>query len=217
MTTASRTAVALAVAALALTSCTRLAESAHPVASPELLAAAKTGELKCNPVDAPLTTVPRVDADEPTIKIPQPPGWDRVEGRDTDLLRFTMSNAALQNGNFKPTIVVALESVADEMTPDEVFAAQRTSISTLGVPESAMQIDNHKVCGLPAQTVNYQLPQMGTVQPHPATALFVAYRSNLRTYCAGLTVQTTAPGNVTYKRDAETMVSGFQVLPVKHP
>jgi hypothetical protein len=217
MTTASRAAVVLTAAALVLTSCTRLAESAQPVAGPDLLAAAKTGELKCNAVDAPLITVPRVDADEPTIKIPQPSGWDRVEGRDTDLLRFTMTNKSLQNGNFSPPIVVALESVADEMTPDEVFAAQRRSISTLGVPESAMQIDDHKVCGLPAQTVNYQLPQMGALQPHPATALFVAYRSDLRTYCAGLTVQTTAPGNLAYKRDAETMVSGFQVLPVKRP
>jgi hypothetical protein len=216
MTTASRTAVALAAAALVLTSCTRLTDG-RPVAAHDLLAAAKTGELKCNPVDAPLVTVPRVDSDEPTINIPQPAGWDRVEGRDTDLLRYTMVNKSLQNGNFSPTIVIALESVPDPMTPDEVFAAQRKSISTLGVPESAMKIDNHTVCGLPAQTVNYQLPQMGVLQPHPATALFVAYRSDLRTYCAGLTVQTTAPDNPAYKRDSEMMVSGFQVLPVKHP
>ncbi|WP_019972330.1 hypothetical protein [Mycobacterium sp. 141] len=216
MATASRKAVALAAAALVLTSCTRLTDG-HPMASQDLLAAAKTGELKCNPVDAPLVTVPRVDADEPTIKIPQPPGWDRIEGRDNDLLRYTMTNKNLQNGNFSPTIVIALESVAEAMTPDDVFAAQRKSISTLGVPESAMKVDNIKICGLPAQTVNYQLPQMGVLQPHPATALFVAYRSKLRTYCAGLTVQTTAPDNPIYKRDSEMMVSGFQVLPVQHP
>ncbi|WP_026256416.1 LpqN/LpqT family lipoprotein [Mycobacterium sp. 155] len=216
MATASRKAVVLAAAALVLTSCAHLIDG-HPVASQDLLAAAKTGELKCNPVDAPLVTVPRVDADEPTIKIPQPPGWDRIEGRDNDLLRYTMINKNLQNGNFSPTIVIALESVADAMTPDEVFAAQRKSISTLGVPESAMEVDNIKICGLPAQTVNYQLPQMGVLQPHPATALFVAYRSELRTYCAGLTVQTTAPDNLIYKRDSEMMVSGFQVLPVTHP
>ena len=217
MTTASRATVALAAAALVLTSCTRLAESAQPVPGPDLLAAAKIGELKCTPVDAPLITVPRVDADEPTIRIPQPPGWERVEGRDTDLLRYTMSNKSLQNGNFIPTIVIALESVADEMTADEVFEAQRKSIAGLGVPEDAMKIDNVEICGLPAQIVNYQIPQLSVVQPHPGTALFVAYRSDLRTYCAGLTVQTTAPGNMTYKRDAETMVSGFQVLPVKRP
>ncbi|ART72029.1 hypothetical protein BTO20_28880 [Mycobacterium dioxanotrophicus] len=216
MATASKKAVALAAAALVLTSCTHLADG-HPVASQDLLAAAKSGELKCNPVDAPLVTVPRVDADEPTIRIPQPPGWERVEGRDTDLLRYTMTNANLQNGNFKPTIVIALESVADAMTPDEVFAAQRKSIATLGVPESAMKTENITICGLPAQTVNYQIPQMGVLQPHPAIALFVAYRSELRTYCAGLTVQTTAPDNLTYKRDSEMMVSGFQVLPVKNP
>ncbi|BBX31596.1 MULTISPECIES: LpqN/LpqT family lipoprotein [Mycolicibacterium] len=217
MRTASKCAAVLLASAVLLTSaCTRYADDATATAGPELLAAAKSGELKCHPVDVPLVEIERVDDDEPTLKIPTPPGWNRVTGKDTDLLRYTMVNRDLSTFDFAPTAVAALESVPDAMEADAVFAAQRKSIVGLGVPESAMDITDHELCGLPAQTVRYQVPEMNGLRPHPATALFVAYQTELRTYCAGLTIQTTAPDNLTYKRDAETILTGFQVLPSPH-
>ena len=217
MANASRCAVTLLVSAMLLTTaCTRFADDAHPMAGPELVAAAKSGALKCQEVDAPLVEVDRVDKDEPVLKVPSPPGWTRVTGKDTDLLRYTMINRDIATFDFAPAAVVALESVANAMEPQAVFAAQRQSIVRLGIPESEMDITNHTLCGLPAQTVRYQAPEMGGIRPHPAEVLFVAYQSKVRTYCAGLTVQTTEPNNLTYKHQAEMMFDGFQVLPSPH-
>lgn len=214
MVTVSKYTAALLLASvmLATAGCTRYAEDASATAAPDLVAAAKSGELKCTPVDAPLTEIERVDADEPTLKIPVPDGWSRVQGKDTDLLRFTMLNQNLRDRLMAPTTVAALESVPDAMDAEDVFAAQRRSIGTMGVPESEMTITDREVCGLPAQVVEYEIPAMNGLPPHPGTALFVAYQTKVRTYCAGLTVQSTAPDNLTYKRDADMIVNGFQVL-----
>lgn len=211
--TASKCVAALLTSAVLITSaCTRYAEDATGSAGPDLRAAAKSGELKCQQVDTPLVQIERVDGDEPTLMLPTPPGWNRVTGKDGDLLRYTMVNRKLTANGFSATAVAALESVSDAMDPEEMFAAQRRSIATLGVSEAGMDITDHEVCGLPAQTVKYQLPVMNGIQPHPAIALFVLYQTDVRTYCAGLTVQSTAPDNLTYKRDADTIVDGFQVF-----
>lgn len=210
--TVSACATVLLAAAL-LTGCDRAIEGATAVAGPDLLAAAKTGELKCTTVDAPLTQIERVDADEPTLMIPVPSGWNRLTGQDGDLLRFRMVNRDIPSVNAVPaSAVAALESVGGSMEPDDIFDAERASLVNVGVSEATMKITDHEVCGLPAQTVDYEVPASDVAAAHPGVVLFVAYKTDVRTYCAGVTVQGTEPDNPTFQRDRDQIINGFQVF-----
>jgi hypothetical protein len=74
------------------------------------------------------------------------------------------------------------------------------------------------VCGLPAWTVTYAGTDMrvGTslrvAQARPVTMLLVVIKTRGDTYLVGL-VQTVESDNPMYQRDAETILTGFQVLP----
>ncbi|MDV3128926.1 LpqN/LpqT family lipoprotein [Mycobacterium sp. 21AC1] len=211
MKTALRTA-ALAAAMVLLASCTRYADDARAVAGPDLLEAAGSGASECSTVDAELTTVPAVDDGDPVLKIPQPDGWERSTMMDSNLIRFAMANRSLAVDNFAPTAVVTLESAPGEEDPDVVFDSQRASLeSQLGV--TGVEVTEHTLCGLPAKVMHYEMPVMGTVAPHPAMVLFAVMHTDDTTYAVAVTVQTTDPDNPTYKRDSDTILNGFQMLP----
>ena len=49
--------------------------------------------------------------------------------------------------------------------------------------------------------------------PHPARVVTAVMHTDNTTYAMTLTVQGADPDNPAYKRDAETILTGFQMLP----
>jgi hypothetical protein len=208
---ARTTAVVLGTAAIVLaTACTRTIDDARVVAAPDMGKAGADASA-CTSVDAPLTKVPaRVD-DEPVMKIPQPDGWERVTLMDSELIRFTMRNPSLGTDNFAPTAVVTLESQQGEHDPQQVFDAQHAALES-GVGATDVQATPTTVCDLPAETLEYTTPPIGPIAPHPAKVVCVVMQTDERTFAATVTVQSANADDPTYRRDAEAILTGFQML-----
>jgi Probable lipoprotein LpqN len=213
MVTASRSVAAvLAAAAIMLaTSCTRTIGDARVVAAPDMGKAASDGS-QCTSVDASLTTVPERGDDEPTLKIPQPTGWQRVTMMDSQLIRFAMRNAALEKDGLAPTAVLTLESQPVNEDPRVMFDAQHAALEQ-AIGATDLRVKQHTLCGLPAETIEYNAPAMGALPPHPATSVCVVMHTGNRTFAVSLTVQSTRPDDATFQRDAEMILTGFQMLP----
>ena len=180
------------------------------VAAADIGKAASDGS-ECTPVDASLTTVTGSGDDEPVMKIPQPEGWERVTMMDSELIRFTMRNISLANDGFASTAVVTLESQPGIAEPLAAFDGQHAALDGLGATD--VQITEHLLCGLPAETLNYVAPAIGPVGPHPAMVVCVVLQTDDATFSVTATVQTADPDNPDYQRDAEMILTGFQMLP----
>ncbi|WP_167097964.1 DUF1795 domain-containing protein [Mycobacterium sp. DL592] len=205
-----RVVMVAATALVLLTSCTRVVDDARGVAAPNLGNLGATAA-DCTSVDVPLTTIPSREQGEPVLKIPHPAGWERVRMMDSELIRYTMRNTDLVTAGFAPTAVVTLESRPGLTEPNDVFDAQRQGLRS-GIGAKDMQSAKTTLCGLPAETIDYQMPSVGGLPPHPARVLCAVLQTDNRTYAMTVTVQSADPGNPTYRRDAETILSGFQML-----
>ena len=203
--------VAGAAALLLATACTRVVDDARVVAAPDMGKAAATAS-DCTSVDAPMTSIPDHTDEEPVMAIPQPEGWERVTMMDSELIRFTMRNQSLARDGFAPTAVVTLESHRGIAEPREVFDAQQDALET-AIGATDIEITPTTVCELPAEAIDYTTPTMGFLPPHPATVVTAVLSTEDTTYAMTMTVQSGDPDNPTYKRDAETILSGFQMLP----
>jgi hypothetical protein len=195
-----------------MASCTRYVDDARPVAGPDRAPVTASEASHCDEVDAPLTTIPAVKDGEPVLKIPQPPGWERSTMMDSELIRFAMLNDSLANETFAPNVVVTLESAPGIEEPDVVFDSQRQALEA-AFGATGLRVIERTLCGLPAETVHYQTPVLGNVPPHPAMAVLGVLHTDDMTYAVSVTVQTTDPENPVYRRDAEEILKGFQLLP----
>lgn len=200
-----------ACATLLAAACTRVVDDARVVAAPDMGKAPATAS-DCTKVDAPMTSIPDQDDEEPVMKIPQPEGWERVTMMDSELIRFTMRNPGLARDGFAPTAVVTLESQRGIAEPREVFDAQQDALeSALGATN--VQMTETTLCELPAETLEYTTPQLGMLAPHPAKVITAVMHTDDVTYAMTMTVQSADPDNPTYVRDAEMILTGFQMLP----
>ncbi|OBK74862.1 hypothetical protein A5651_08160 [Mycobacterium sp. 1274761.0] len=200
-----------ATAVVLCASCTRVVSDARVVAAPDMGKAGATAS-DCTAVDAPMTPIPDHNDQEPVMKIPQPDGWDRVTMMDSELIRFSMRNEGLAKDGFAPTAVVTLESHRGHTEPEEVFDAQHKALkSAIGATD--IRVSEGTLCELPAETIDYTTPQLGMLRPHPARVLTAVMQTEDMTFAMTMTVQSADPDNPTYKRDAETIMTGFQMLP----
>jgi hypothetical protein len=207
--------VVLGTAAMLLTtSCTRVVSDARVVAAPDMGKAAASAS-DCTSVDAPMTSIRDHTDEEPAMKIPQPDGWQRVTMMDSELIRFTMRNDSLVKDGFAPTAVVTLESHRGLAEPQEVFDAQHDALKS-AVGATDVKITETTVCELPAETIDYTTPQLGILPPHPARVLTAVLNTEDTTFAMTMTVQSADADNPTYQRDAETILTGFQMLPPSH-
>jgi hypothetical protein len=206
------TATMLAMATVLMASCTRYIDDARAVAGSDLSTVAASEASQCEAVDAPLTTIPATNDDEPVMKIPQPQGWVRSTIADSELVRFAMGNQSLVNDGFAPNVVVTFESARGTEDPNVVFESERESLESIA-GASDLRVTEHTLCGLPAETVHFQMAAIGNVAPHPAIAVFAVLHTDDMTYAASVTVQSTDPGNPTYQRDVDMILTGFQLLP----
>jgi probable lipoprotein LpqN len=206
--------IAVIVGAAALTlsaACTRVVDDARVVAAPDMGKAPATAS-DCRSVDAPMTSIQEQTDEEPVMAIPQPAGWERVTMMDSELIRFTMRNLSLVKDGFAPTAVVTLESHRGIAEPRAVFDAQQDALEKV-VGATNLQATQTTLCELPAEIIDYMTPMLGMLPPHPAKVVTAVLHTDDTTYAMTMTVQSADADDPTYKRDAETILTGFQMLP----
>jgi Probable lipoprotein LpqN len=209
MVCASRAAtVVLMVAAGLIASCTRYVDDARAVASDDQ----STTASQCETVDAPLTTIPPLKHDEPVMKIPQPQEWTRSTKMDSELIRFAMVNRGPGEDGAVASAVVTLEKPPGVDEADVIFEMERHALETMA-GATDLQVTEHTLCGLPAETVKYRTPEEGRIDPHPATVVMAVIHLEDRTYAVTITVGSDGPDDPTFQRDADMILKGFQLLP----
>lgn len=193
----------------------------EPAASKEMAAertvavANETSAGDCGRVEAPMLDIPTVGDTEPRMRIPQPTGWEptaALAGLE-DLSRFAlMTGDRAANGFPRNAVAVTVDRVPGD-DAQAIFDDTRAGLVALLEERNwptSFQTTATTVCGFPAERHTYAGdPALGA---RPATALWVVARACGHTYLIGLT-QTIEPGNPTYQRDADMILSGFEVLP----
>jgi hypothetical protein len=192
------------------------AASKESVAEKTLRTTTDPGAGACRHVDAPMLDVPTGGDTEPRMRIPQPPGWEptaELAGLE-DLTRFAlMTGDRADNGFPRNAVGVTVDRLPGNDAQaifDDTRAALVTLLDERGWPTTHLQTTAGTVCGLPSQRLTYAGdPASGA---RPTTMLWIAVEVRGDTYLIGLT-QTIAPNNPAYQRDAEMILSGFEVLP----
>ncbi|CAN3130588.1 hypothetical protein ACNUDN_21930 [Mycobacterium sp. smrl_JER01] len=212
---AAITIAAAAAISLSVPSCTRLVDARAVAVDPGTPWGSYASAQACTPVQAPLADVPPprgpASDTEPVLRIPQPDGWKRITALDSSMIRFVMRNDGLAAAGIAPTAVVTLEAHRGEIAPQEFFADQRRQVSQLGV--SDLTLDDTTLCGLPAVRGHYLSPLLPGMQPRRADLLSAVMFSEGMTYGVAVTVQSADEQDADYRRDAEQILGGFQMLP----
>ena len=170
---------------------------------------------KCEQVSVPMTDIPTRTDQEPRLRLPQPPGWERTTKLDSEAIRFAIRSPSLASDGFTPNAVVTLQRVtADAGKWQQILDAQNDQLKTkLKVKD--MTITPAQVCGAPAQSTDYMAPAMGKIPARKAVSLATVYQAGDVNYIATVTVQTIKPDNPTYVTDSAAIIKGFQLLPPK--
>lgn len=198
------TAIIAAVLMVLVTSVTVGYVIAAPQASHESAAESPTTE--CTPIDLPMVDIPADGADEPRLRIPQPPGWTPTAKYDhaDEAFRFTLVKA--DAGTVKPhsdvTVMLERHDGADaETTFDKLGAGMADMLRPYGV--TGVESTAGTVCGLPARTFTAadSMKAMHVLTEACGTPYLVSVMTAVE------------PGNVELRREVETILAGFQVLP----
>jgi hypothetical protein len=152
---------------------------------------------------------------EPQLRIPQPPGWQRVPQLDSQIIRYAMRNDQLATNQFAPTAVVTLESVPGMTVDQQKIFDQELAAMSDRVGATGFQTTDTTICGNKAEIASCDLPALGRIPPRKARTLIVIAQSTDHADVATVTVQTTDPDNPGYTRDTQTILTGFQILPPK--
>lgn len=204
-----RVLVPVLAAVVLLSGCSSIIEGT-PVAATAGGATQVTGG-ECESLPGRMTQIDAHSPGEPTLILPQPDGWERTTGMDSELIRFVMVNRGLANNGYAPTAVLTLESGPSSDSPDAILDQQAVTLeSQLGATDVAGVPGVH--CGFPAQTIGFRAPSLGGIPPRYAKVLCVVVEGGPRTYLTTLTVQTAEPDNPTYIHDLDTILRGFQVV-----
>lgn len=178
---------------------------------------------QCQTVSVQLADVPTRTDQEPKMRIPLPPGWERTTKMDNESIRFAIRNPALTVDGFTPNAVVTLQKIGLDLgKPSQILEAQNDQL-TKKLKATDLNSTPTEVCGAPALSSSYTAPEM-KISPNPkvpvvpsrkATSLGAVYRGGDANYVATLTVQTIRPDDKTFAQDSQTILKGFQLLPPK--
>lgn len=178
---------------------------------------------QCQAVSVQLADVPTRTDQEPKMRVPVPPGWERTTKMDNESIRFAIRNPALAVDGFTPNAVVTLQKIsADLGKPSQILEAQNDQL-VKKLKATDLSSTPTSVCGAPALSSSYTAPEM-KISPNPkvpkvpsrkATSLGAVYRASDANYVATLTVQTIRPDDKTFAQDSQTILKGFQLLPPK--
>ena len=178
---------------------------------------------QCQKVSVELADVPTRTDQEPKMRVPLPPGWERTTKMDNESIRFAIRNPSLAVDGFTPNAVVTLQKVGLDLgKPLQILEAQNDQL-TKKLKATDLSSTTTEVCGAPALSSRYTPPEM-KISPNPkvpvvpsrkATSLGAVYRGDDANYVATLTVQTIRPDDKTFAQDSQTILKGFQLLPPK--
>ncbi len=178
---------------------------------------------QCQTVPVQLADVPTRTDQEPKMKVPLPPGWERTTKMDNESIRFAIRNPALSADGFTPNAVVTLQKIGlDVGKPSQILDAQNDQLAKK-LKATDLKSTPTEVCGAPALSSTYTAPEM-KISPNPkipvvpsrkATSLGAVYRGEDANYVATLTVQSVKPDDKVFVQDAQTILKGFQLLPPK--
>lgn len=161
-----------------------------------------------------MTDIPTRTDQEPRLRIPQPPGWERTTKLDSESIRFALRNEGLKSDGFTPNAVVTLQKVgADVGKPQQILDAQNKQLETKLKVKDLVATPT-QVCGSTAQTVTYTAPGMGKIPARKATSVAVIYQDGDVNYVSTVTVQT-IKDSPAYAADSATIIKGFQMVPPK--
>lgn len=176
---------------------------------------------KCQTVAAPLTDIPTRADQEPLLRIPLPPGWERSTKMDSEAIRFAIRNPGLAADGFTPNAVVTLQKVGVDIgKPEQILQAQNDQL-TKKLKLTDLKATPTEVCGAPALSTTYVAPEVKLgkkappIPPRTASQLGVVYKAGDVNWVATLTVQTVKPDNQTFVKDSAEILKGFQLLPSK--
>ncbi len=202
-----------------------------PVAFAAVLAAMLTGcsgggtptADKCQTVSVPMADIPTRTDQEPKMRIPLPPGWERTTNLDNESIRFAIRNPALKVEGFIPNAVVTLQKVGTDVgKPAKILEAQNDQL-VKRIKATDLSTTATEVCGIPGQLTSYTAPEMKVspnpkvpvVPKHKATSLGVVWRASDANYIATLTVQSMNQDEKVFAQDSQSILKGFQLLPPK--
>ena len=179
---------------------------------------------RCQSVAVPLSDIPTRTDQEPKMRLPIPPGWERNTGMDSESIRYAIRNNDLAADGFKPNAVVTLQKIpVDVGKPEQILAAQNDQLSKK-LQVTDMKSTSTEVCGSPALSTTYTAPEVDLSKRNPnapkiparkATSLGVVFKNGDSNYVATLTIQTVNPDDPTYQQDSANILKGFQLLPPK--
>lgn len=173
----------------------------------------------CGNSNYPVMDIPSEARGEPTMKIPQPPGWETQQTKGEENLRVVLTNQALNANHFSPTVTVNMGGpTAEGWSPrkrsaQELFDDERSGIK-ITIPGTDIQSTvPATVCGQRAEISDYTTRLEGVSAPLFGKLLMVAAKSENETYLTVLTILTTDRDNPIYQRDSQAILDGFVVLP----
>jgi hypothetical protein len=170
------------------------------------------GEDKCSAVSAPMATIEPQHAQEPVMRIPHPPDWERTAMLDSAVIRYAMANSAIAADHFAPTALVTLEDVTSHGgSPQEIFAMEWDGLVKFAGGGNLVTTSDSPVCGFPAQRVTFTLPRMGDIPRRSGEAIAVVTTGERR-YAAVVGLQTSQPDKRAYVEAAKTILDGFQIM-----
>lgn len=156
------------------------------------------------PGEGSITLDPR-DADEPTITLPRPPGWEFMPSNDSPPLRGVLFNQELRRHGFTPNAVVTLEELTGQVgLPSQALAKERAAVANV-VGELDTDVPG-TVSGFASRTITYNL------QGRPTTGLIIAVQNAKdRIWALTLTIQTTDPDNPHYIAAKQAILDSLEV------
>lgn len=190
--------ITVAAAAVSLSACTAVVDGA-----------AVAGDRgPCTHVAAPMLDIPAGSSSEPMMRIPELPGWDRdAEAEDADPnVRLALSD------DDENVIAVMVQETPDQDAQtifDSFEAGVIEGLEQQGLPTEVTRT-SHTLCGLPSETVTFGVSDTSS---DSADTLAVVGESGGDTYLIAV-VQGVDPHNPARLREAEKILSGFEVLPV---
>ena len=166
---------------------------------------AKTGA--CAAVSGRVLTLPKKDAAEPVLGLPQPAGWERETSQDSDVIRGAIVNKNLVADAFAANAVITLEN-AKGMTPQQALDSQVDSLRQ-GLKVTDLRPVPGTLCDYPSTSVTYVMP--GSTPNHKSTTLAVSVPDGANLWSITVTVQSKMPDDPTYRRDSQAILTGLQI------
>jgi hypothetical protein len=172
-----------------------------------------------------MVDIPASGTSEPRMRIPELPGWQRdteIEEAD-DNIRLALSTPGARGT--EPAAVAVMVSVMPDGAPEEVFdgfhAGMAEALEQAGLPTDVTATAG-TTCGLPSEMVSFAVPvanpalgsAMNGLADQEAPTLAVVTESGGQNFLITV-IQTVDSRDQEHQREAETILSGFEVLPLE--